>query len=188
MTDPRLKKLADLLVNYSVSVKPGDWVLLRGNIFAEPLVNEVYKELVKAGGNVTLQLTTDAITEAYYKEASSDQLKWVDPTTKLLYEKMDVLVGIDGSSNTRSLTGVDPKNQQTRAVATRELSEHFLERSAKKEARWVGTRYPCHAFAQEADMSLSEYEDFVYAACYCDKKDPIAEWKRVHDEQQKVVD
>jgi aminopeptidase len=54
--------------------------------------------------------------------------------------------------------------------------------------RWVITRYPCPAFAQEADMSLSDYADFVYAACFCDKDDPVAEWQRVHDEQQEVVD
>ncbi len=188
MADPRLKKLADVLVNYSVGVKPGDWVELSGNILAEPLINEVYRQVIKAGGNVSLQLITDAIRETYFQEANEDQLKWVSPILKMLTEKEDVFIGIDGSSNTRLLSGVDPKKQQTRAVAYRELNEVFMERSAKKELRWVYTCYPCPAFAQEADMSLADYEDFVYAACYCDKKDPIAEWKRVHDEQQKAVD
>jgi aminopeptidase len=188
MTDPRLKKLADVLVNYSTKVKPGDWVMLQGDTVAEPLVNEVYRQIIKAGGNVTLNLANDVISETYLKEASDDQLKWVSPTTKMLYEKADVLIALDGSSNTRALSAVDPKNQQTRAVATRGLTEIYLERSAKKELRWVITRYPCPAFAQEADMSLRDYEDFVYAACYCDKDDAVAEWQRVHDEQQKVVD
>jgi aminopeptidase len=188
MTDPRLKRLADVLVNYSTKVKPGDWVLLRGNTVAETLVNEVYSEIIKAGGYVTLELFTDEITEAYLKEAKDDQLKWVSPTTRMLYEKANVLIAIDGSSNTRVSFGVDPKKQQTRAVATRELTEIYLDRSAKKDLRWVITRYPCPSFAQEADMSLGDYEDFVYSACFCDKDDPVAEWKRIHDEQQKVVD
>jgi aminopeptidase len=188
MTDPRLKKLADVLVNYSTKVKPRDWVMLRGDTVAEPLVNEVYRQVIKAGGNVTLNLANDVISEAYFKEASDDQLKWVSPTTKMLYEKADVLIALDGSSNTRALSAVDPKKQQTRAVATRGLTETYLERSAKKELRWVIARYPCPSFAQEADMSLRDYEDFVYSACFCDKDDAVAEWQRVHDEQQKVVD
>ena len=188
MTDPRLKRLADVLVNYSTKVKPGDWVMLRGSTVAEPLVNEVYRELIKAGSYVTLDLANDTISEAYMKEANEDQLNWVSPTTKMLYEKANVLIAIDGASNTRALSGVDPKNQQTRAIATRGLTETYLERAAKKDLRWVITRYPCPSFAQEADMSLSDYEDFVYSACFCDKDDPVAEWIRVHDEQQKVVD
>ncbi len=188
MTDPRLKKLADVLVNYSVGIKSGDWLMLSGNTVAEPLINEVYRFAIKAGANISLQLFTDTTYEVYLKEASDDQLNWVSPTSKMLYEKANALISIDGSSNTRSLTSIDPKKQQTRAIATRELFETYIERGAKKDLRWVGTRYPCPSFAQEADMSLSDYEDFVYAACYCDKKDPIAEWKKVHDEQQKVVD
>jgi len=188
MTDPRLKKLADVLVNYSIGVKPGDWVWLLGNNNAEPLVNEVYRKVIKAGGNVSFQLSTDAVSQAFLEEASDDQLNWISPTTRLLYDEVDALISIDGTANTRSLSGVDPEKQKTRAVATRELTETYLERAAKDELRWVTTRYPCPAFAQEADMSLDDYADFVYSACFCDKDDPAVEWKRVHDEQQKIVD
>ncbi|NIQ92876.1 MAG: aminopeptidase, partial [Desulfuromonadales bacterium] len=107
---------------------------------------------------------------------------------KLYYETADVMIHLRGAENTRALSGVDPKKQAKRAQATRSLTETYMARSATKELRWVLTDYPCLAFAQEADMSLSEFEDFVYAATYADTDDPVAEWTRIHNEQQKVVD
>ena len=188
MADPRLVKLADLLVNYSVKIKPGDWVLVRGDVISEPLVSEVVRHVVKAGGNPTIQIASDDLNEAFMAEASEEQLNWVSPVNKMLYDEADVLMAIRATSNTRSLTGIDPEKERIRALAYRELTETYMRRSAAKELRWVGTQFPCPAYAQEADMSLRDYEDFVYGATFCDKDDPIAEWQRIHNEQQKIID
>ncbi len=188
MPDPRLVKLACLLVNYSVKIKTGDWVLVRGDVIAEPLVVEVVRQVVKAGGNPTIQLSSDGLSEAFMEEASEEQLNWVSPVNKVLYDEADVLMGIRASSNTRALTAIDPEKERIKAVAHRELTETYLRRSAAKELRWVGTQFPCPAYAQEADMSLRDYEDFVYAATFCDQENPIAEWQKIHDEQQKIID
>ena len=188
MSEARMKKLADVLVNYSVKVKPGEWVNINASIVAMPLMKEVYQQVLIAGGMPTTNIYDDDLNEIYYKEANDDQLAWVSPTAKLIYEKADVMIHLRGAENTRSLSGVDPKKQSARSMATRGLTETYMDRSAKEDLRWMLTDFPCPAFAQEADMSLSEYEDFVYAATYADTDDPVAEWKRVHDEQQKVVD
>ncbi|MBC8330583.1 MAG: aminopeptidase [Anaerolineae bacterium] len=188
MADPRLIKLAELLVNYSVEIKPGDWVMVRGDVAAEPLVAEVVRQVVRAGGKPTVLLSSDAIEEAFLREANPEVLEWVSPVNEMLYEQADVLMALRATSNTRALTGIDPQKERIRAVANRGLTETYMRRSAAKELRWVGTQYPCSAYAQEADMSLSEYEDFVYAATFCDRDDPVAAWKQVHDEQQKIVD
>jgi aminopeptidase len=86
------------------------------------------------------------------------------------------------------MSGIDSKKQQISSQARQGLMQTYMERAAKKELRWTLTQFPCPAYAQDADMSLGEYEDFVYGATFCDQDDPIAEWKRIHDEQQKVVD
>jgi len=75
-----------------------------------------------------------------------------------------------------------------RQMAFKELMEIFMQRSAAGKLRWNGTLFPTNAFAQEADMSLAEYEDFVYSACHADKDDPVAEWLKVSREQQHLVD
>lgn len=188
MTDPRIKKLADLLVHYSVEVQPEDWVWISGHIIAEPLVNEVLRAVLEAGGRPTVRLSSDDLDETNLLYATEDQLTWIDPTTKTLYEEVDCLISLRATENTRSLTGIDPKKQQTRRKARRGLTETYLKRAAEKDLNWVLTQYPCPAYAQEADMSLSDYEDFVYKATFVDQEDPIKAWKEVHKKQQKVVD
>jgi aminopeptidase len=75
-----------------------------------------------------------------------------------------------------------------RKAALRTLSETVLRRGASGDLRWVGTLYPTAAEAQEADMSLEEFEDFVYGACYVDQEDPVAGWRRFATRQQQLVD
>jgi aminopeptidase len=188
MTDPRLKKLADILVNYSVEVKPGDWVFVRSNIVAEPPLNEVVESILAAGGHVSTEIFSDRLEEIFFKTANEDQLKWIPPFRKLGYEQADVMIYLDAGENTRTLSGVDPDKQKINKQATAGLLETHINRAATKSWRWVLTTFPCPAFAQDADMSLKEYEDFVYSATYADTDDPVAEWRRIHDEQQRIVD
>jgi aminopeptidase len=188
MKDPRLIKLADLLVNYSVKVQPDEWVLINGHMVAEPLVSEVLRAVLQAGGHPQVLLGSDDIAEYSLRYAGEEQLKWISPTTKMLYEKADVLIALRAFDNTRHMSGIDSKKQQLSAQAKQELMQIYMERSATGDLRWTLTQFPCPAYAQDADMSLRDYEDFVYSATYCDKDDPVAEWMRIHDEQQKVVD
>jgi aminopeptidase len=188
MTDPRLKKLADILVNYSVEVKPGDWVFLRANIVAEPLLNEVVERILAAGGHVSTEIYSDRLKEIFFKTGSEEQIKWVPPFRKMGYEQADVLMHLRGAENTRALNGVDTELQKLRSQAKGGLLETYMRRAANNELRWVLTDYPCPAFAQDADMSLKDFEDFVFSATYADTDDPVGEWRRMHDEQQRIVD
>ncbi len=188
MPDPRLVKLAQLLVNYSVKVQPKEWVLISGHMVAEPLVGEVLRAVLDAGGRPQVLLNSDTIAEYSVRYANEDQLKWIAPTITTLYEEIDVLIVIRAFDNTHHMSGVDPKKQQLLAQARQPLMQTYMSRAAKGELKWTLTNYPCPAYAQDADMSLSEYEDFVYGATYCDKDDPVAEWQRIYTEQQRVVD
>ncbi|MBN2046611.1 MAG: aminopeptidase [Anaerolineaceae bacterium] len=187
MKDPRLNNLAKILVQYSTKVKPGDWVIITSEITGSPLMREVYQEVVLAGGHPEVFYGDDALTELRYKHFNDSQLKWISPITDLIYHKADVYISLDAASNTRALASVDPAKQTTFQLARRELSELFMDRAARKELRWVLTQFPCDAFAQEADMSLSEQEDFVFSATFADQNDPVACWQKIHDEQEKLV-
>ncbi|MCB9422654.1 MAG: aminopeptidase [Ardenticatenaceae bacterium] len=188
MIDPRVQKLARLLVNYSVKVKPGDKVVIRGSMATLPLVTETYREVVQAGGHPLVVWQEPQFEEIMLKEGSDAQLQFIPPTTKLVYEEYDCLIGLSGTDNTRTLSGVDPARQRLARSAGNELMQTFMQRSAAGEFRWVGTMFPTNGQAQEADMSLSEFEDFVYGACFVDKDDPVAEWRKVSAVQQKLVD
>ncbi len=188
MADPRVEKLAATLVNYCTSVRPGDWVLVRGHVTAMPLVQEVIQQVVRAGGNPTIMLENDEFTDAFLQQANTEQLAWVSPLDEVMAKQLDVRIVITGANNTRTLTGVDPHKQQIYQSARRKYMETYMQRSAVGEHRWVGTLYPCQAYAQEADMSLREYEDFVFAATYADQPDPVKCWRDIHDRQQLLVD
>ena len=120
---------------------------------------------------MNLSLGSDDLTEINLTETSAEQLKWVSPVEKMLIDQVDVMIAIWGSSNTRNLSNVDPDKQRTRIQARRELTQTYMQRSAEGKLRWVATSYPCPAFAQDAEMSLREYENFVYAATFADQED-----------------
>ncbi len=188
MPHANVEKLAAILVGYCTAVQPGDWVLVRGHVAAMPLIEETVRQVVRAGGNPTLQLESDELTEIVLREANNDQLGWVSPLDEIMAEQVDVRIAINAATNTRALTGIEPKRQQLYQSARRKFTRRYMERSAAGEHRWVLTNFPCPAFAQEADMSLAEYERFVYAATFADQPDPVAAWQAVHDMQQRLVD
>lgn len=188
MTDPRVQRLAHLLVNYCVGVQPGEEILVAASLEAIPLGRETYREVLRAGGNPLLIWRDDATSEILLKEGNDEQLQHIPEPLAYTYHHYDGHIGIMATSNTRTLSGVDPQRQQMRAAAQRDLSQTMMQRSASGDLRWVGTLFPNNADAQEADMSLSEFEDFVYGACHVDKEDPVAEWLAISQMQQRLVD
>src|SRR5919206_263706 len=73
------------------------------------------------------------------------------------------------------------------APLIRELRERMFARSASGELNWAITLFPTQAAAQDAEMSLADYEDFVYAAGKLDRDDPVAAWQAVHVAQQRIA-
>ena len=187
MSDTRLNKLADVLVNYSTKVKEGDWVHIVAGWQALPLVTLVQTQVIRAGGNPSVTLESQDLNAAYLAEASEAQLAWTPPLDMHMIKNADAWIIIEAPENTRAMTGIDPARQQKRNLAFKEWAEIYMKRSATKELRWVITSYPCQALAQEAEMSLSEFEDFVFQATFVDQDDPVARWQAVHDEQERLV-
>ena len=188
MIDPRSVKLADVLVTYSIGVKPGDWVIIQGDMLTVPMLEEIYRAVLKAGGHPNTLIGTTNLTEIFYQEANDDQLTWISPLQKIPYYDADVLISLMGTSNTRNLTHIDPAKIAKAQGARRDLSMTYMQRSAEGALRWVLSMFPNNAHAQESEMSLSEYENFVYGATFADKDHPVAEWQKFHNRQQVVVD
>ncbi|MCU0511136.1 MAG: aminopeptidase [Anaerolineae bacterium] len=188
MTDIRAQRLANLLVNYSTTVKPGDWVGILGEALALPVLREVYHAVLVAGGHPSLIMNDEAMTRDFLRHASAEQIAWLDPMQTLYYDKADVYIRVTGSSNTRAMTGIPGARVQQVAAARRSWLNTRLQRAARGDMRWVGAMFPTEAFAQEAGMSLEEYEAFVYSACFCDQEDPAAAWQALGTMQQDKID
>ncbi|HEY5573796.1 MAG TPA: aminopeptidase [Anaerolineales bacterium] len=187
MPDPRITKLAKVLVHYSLELKPDQQVTLRTNPLAEELALEVYREAIQAGAHVFLQLGLPGAEEVFYKHASENQLDFVSPVRKLITETFDAYLAIGAEVNTRQLSGVDPKRMARVRKASAPLDKVFLERAARNELRWCYTEFPTHASAQEADMGLAEYRDFVFGAGMLDEPDPVAAWQKEGQRQKELI-
>jgi aminopeptidase len=187
MPDPRVAKLADVLVHYSLELKPGQQFALRTSPLAEELALAVYAAALKAGAHVFVQNSLPDAEEIFYKYASDAQLDFISPVRRLITETFDASLVIEALHNTRTLSGVDPARMARARKAGAPLGKLFMERAARGEMRWCLTVYPTHAMAQEADMSLSDYQDFVYGAGLLDGPDPVAAWRSEGERQQKLV-
>lgn len=185
MTDPRLTKLAHLLVHYSAEVKPGDFVVVEGNDITTPWIAEVAKAAIKAGAHVETEVTLPEVAEALLKFGSDEQLLHERFIKKTYLEKADVWLTAWGEKNTRANSNTPADKLQLRSKGNSSWRKIYSERMGNGSLRWCGTQFPTHADAQEANMSLSEYEDFVYGAGLLDGDDPVQEWKRISAEQEK---
>lgn len=188
MPDPRIDKLADVLVNYSVAIRPGDRVVIRGDTPAEPLLKAIYARVLQAGGYPYLQVTLPETDVLLYRYASDEQLQYIHAPHRLIVETYDASISVMAAANTKALSGVDPAKVSLRQKAQTSLFQTFLERAATGALRWTLTLFPTQAHAQDAEMSLSDYEDFVYNACLPDMNDPVGYWQQLSARQQRIVD
>jgi len=188
MTDLRVEKLADVLVDYSAAVEAGDKVAIHGDTLAEPLLKAVYAKVLEAGGHPLLLPSLPGTDSLLYQLGSDEQLQHIPEPMRLIVETYDVRINIRGAANTKALSNVDPSRMVLRNRAQTELMKTFMQRSASGALRWVSTLFPTNAYAQDAQMSLREYEDFVYGACMPDLDDPVAYWEQFSAWQQQIVD
>ena len=187
MRDPRVDKLAEVLVQYSVSVQKGDLVSIQGTPAGEPLIVALCEAVLQAGGHPQVRMVPPQLTELLLKQGSDEQLRYVSPLAQHEVETINKRIGVWSEINTRALTNTDAARQALLSAAREPILSRFMERAAKKELRWVGTLFPTQASAQDAGMSLSEYEEFVYGAGHLDKPDPVAVWREIAARQQEAV-
>jgi len=175
MPEPRTVKLAYILVNYSLKVKKGERVLINSSSeLAKPLVLEVYRKVLEAGGHPLVNIAFEEMSNIFYNMATKEQL--LDfPKAKFFEAKsVDCVVNIRASVNKRALSNVDSKKIAGRSKVLKSISEVIVNKK-----RWVLCNFPTNALAQETDMSLEEYEDFLYSATNID-------WEKVRKEEMKL--
>lgn len=161
--DNRVSELAALLVGYSLKVKKGDVVKISGTELAKPLILAAYEEVVKKGGHPLVDLFFDEAGEIFYRRASGAQLDYLSPVRLYAAKKIDAALFIHSPSNTRMLSDVGPAKIARVRRANKPVSDIIMKR-----VRWVLVNYPTRALAQEAEMPLSRYEDFLFNSCLVD--------------------
>jgi aminopeptidase len=175
--DLRARELAKLAVNYCVKLKKGENIIISGSSEAEPFIVELYKAAILAGAHPILRMTPANISDFFYKYASKEQIEhfpdhWFDTV-----KKAQAYIGIDTDSNTRELTSSDPEKLMARQKITGKISDYVVNTPDK--IRRVTIAYPCVAHAIEAEMSVTEWENFIFKSCLID-------WKKFSKKLQRI--
>lgn len=184
--DQRTAKHAHVLLNYSVGLKKGEKVTIEGELVSYPLMKEIYRQAIGIGAFPECHFMDEELQEITLREGNSKQIQYVPESLKKRYETFDILLTVWGSTNTRIFSNIAPDKMKISSRGKGPLLDMLFERLASGEARWCGTLFPTRAVAQEASMSLSEFEEFAYDACHLNDKDPIASWQEIDRQQEKI--
>ncbi|NCD32958.1 MAG: aminopeptidase [Spartobacteria bacterium] len=179
--DLRIKKLGRILAEYSLNVQKGEVVEISGNAVAEPLFVAAYEAILARGAFPEARMTPEGCTEAFFTKGMETHFSTLTAYQRGLVNNVDKTVRIIATRNTRALSAVDPAKQ-----AQWQKTIHPVRKILLKKP-WVLTLFPTEAFAQDAEMSLQDFEDFVYHAVFADEEDPIACWKQLADHQSELI-
>ncbi len=193
MEDVRVERMAEIVTGYSAQVKRGDLVAIRGGVAAAPLIRALYAECVRRRAFAYTDVALPGLDEIFYRHASRAQLMHLSPVRQFEIENLDVVINVLSETNTRRLSGVDAKKQTLASKARQPIMETFMKRAARYEQtgkdglRWTLTLFPTEAYAQDAEMGLGEYEDFVFGACFADEPGGIRRWRALDKRQARVI-
>ncbi|MHA2081436.1 MAG: aminopeptidase, partial [Candidatus Thorarchaeota archaeon] len=163
--DSRIVEHARIITEWSTEVKKGDRVGIRASPDSHDFVVALYKQIASKGGIPMTLMMTEEMNRAFFDGADDDTINTAPDQYEAFLEKVDVLIAVRSPSNTKAMANVDPKKVIQRSVAMKKVQEISLSK------RWCLTVHPTAALAQQADMSMSEYQEFVYNATLLDWKE-----------------
>jgi aminopeptidase len=178
--DPRIEKLAELITGYSLGLREGQVYRIDGEEIAIPLAVALYQAAIRRGALPYTRIVPPGLDEIELLEASEEQLSHISELERLASDRLDAWTSLWGTVNTRSLTRADPERRRLQLATHYRMVNRRWERISTGDLAWCGTLYPSQGHAQDAEMSLAEFEDFVHGACHTrEGDDPIAHWQAV---------
>jgi aminopeptidase len=193
VSDSRVQKFAKVLVEHSARIVPGDRVLIEATTAAEPLIRELFIQILEKGGIPHPMIGFPGMVpfvqdDMYLTYANDTQLDFVPTFYKVAYDQFESRIRIHSATNTRATSSLDPIKSQRRGKAISSITAAQMQRGGEGVFKWVTTLYPTDGYAQDAGMSLKDYEDFVFNAVHANEDDPIAYWNSTAAGQQKAID
>ncbi len=182
MIHPTHERYAELLVSYCTDVQPGESVLLNLETPALPLARALTRAVLHAGGSPHLRLSYPELTEDLL-DAAPESFYDTEPGLELAEIKhTDAWIRVAAPSNSRALQGVDKTKLGRLQKRSRPVQ------NLRMKTKWCGTLFPTASGAQDAGMSLGEYESFVYGAMFLFEDDPAAKWRALHEQQAALIE
>ncbi len=184
----RIDRYAHLLAHYCLELKKGETCLVQSTFQAEPLLRSFYRQALILGAHVDFISDFREKDLIFYTVADTHQLNRINPAMQIAMQTYDAFLNIRAPYNLTENKNIDPEKRKFRQNALQHINQTYFDRTGSGAMRRTLCQYPTLANAQIAEMSLSEYEDFVYDACMLNETSPIDSWLKVRAKQQKVVD
>ncbi len=163
MRDPRLEKLANILVNYSTKVKKGEKVLISSHLVARPLIIEVVKAVQRAGAYPYVELIDDEIVRATRMLVEEEYFEYLAKWRSVQYQDTDAYIAIRAVQNDSEMSDVPLENKKLASRMLQPISRILID-----EKKWVLLNYPTYGLAQKAQMSYEQFFDFLIDVCTVD--------------------
>lgn len=190
MTDIRHRKFAQIVVDYSTAIQPGEKVAIKATTEVVPMVREFYRLILERGAYPHVLLDIPDQEEILFSVASDELLGFTPLFHKIAFEEFDVLIKIRGESNTRALTNTPMDRFSRYQKMLGGLIATQMRRGAVGALRWMSTLCPTQAYAMEAEMGFEEFQEYFFRGCYAsaDIADPVAEWRKIQQNQQRYIE
>lgn len=186
-----IAKYADLLVKFALNggegVREKEVVQAMIPDVAKPLYPELLRAILESGAYPKLHLIATEVDRVFFEKANDDQLVFFPEKYKRAEaDLIDHQISIIAEANPRELESVDPKRLFKAMDARKKMREWLNEKEHQEKFSWTLCLYGTEAMAKEAGLSIEEYWEQIIKACYLDAKDPIAEWKKIHKEIERL--
>lgn len=173
-TDKRWKQLGDVIANYCLEVQPGQKVLIaQYEINTWPLALAVYESVIKANGFPQIQLKSEYLRRAFMKYGSEEQYSWAPELEVLSTEWADCYAGLRGGYNLDICHDIPAQ-----VLAKNQKAQGKVSTARWTNTRWMLTRVPNAAFAQQAGLDLETVMDMYFDACLLDYPALREKWTR----------
>jgi aminopeptidase len=189
-----LEKYAKVMINFALGggkgIKPGELVYLQAPLSALPFYRALKKQIFDSGGLTIASLADDmdGMGRYYFDKATHEQLTaFPAPYYKGLVQVVDHRMAVLADYDVHELDKVDPKKMMLAQKSRKKASEWFDKKENEGRYTWSLALFGTPSMAKEAGLSLEEYWKQIIDACYLDKPDPIAEWKKISAEVERVA-
>ncbi len=181
-------KYATLLVDYCLAVKANERVYISSTYLAEPLLQELLKCIYSRGATAHINIELQDQTKIIFDAASEEVLKRENAIQKYIVENFDCYLVVRAPFNLRDTQNIDTNKRIAATEGNKEINKIYNERTGSYKMRRSLCQFPTQASAQEAGMSLKEYEDFIFQSCFLYEENPIEAWKQLGRNQQTATD
>lgn len=165
MLDPRISKLAEKLINYSVNLQKGEKILIEAFNTDAQIVTELVKAAYRAGGHPFVTIKDNSVLRALQMGGGREQFELMAKYDAYRMEDMDAYVGVRGADNSYENVDVPGELMQEFGKYYSTPVHHNIRVCKTK---WVILRYPTPSFAQLCGMSTEAFEDYFFDVCTMD--------------------